>query len=939
MTWLRRYLRLGSVLLCLGGQLAWGQMLWQAHRLPVGLEPQVLLTDQQGFLWVGGRGGLYRFDGRDWQWQDLPGDSLQNLSALVQGGGETLWAGSEAGGLWRYDGWEWESVPLKNKLLNARISALVPIDEEQLWVATYGAGLGWVQRSGEVIQTIGPEQGLPSEDIYTATLGSDGTLWLATDNGLVHGRRLGDTIDVQRIGPEEGLPDEIVTALDWHAEGALWLGFYRGSYAAYDPGKQRWLEHGAELGAPLKQVLIGENQVWLLTERGQLFTVQEGQIRLQSTPQPLAYIHYHEQGLLWGIGEAGSLWVAPTYLGHLPMPDSLAGQVQALAHDPQGGIWLGLDQGILRYDLSQGTWRTWPSLKELNASALVWGENGGLWIGTMGQGLWHFQPEGERLQRVLFAGTETRTPILSLVQEQGDLWLGTFSGAFRWEQAGDNAPEEAQFEALSEPGIDYVYQVGRGPDEDIWLGTDGPGLCQWSGDRLQAHPEWEVSAVLSFDHDPAGGIWLLTPDGLLGYAHGGAFDTLLSLPEPTALGVLALDKRRALILHEAGIWLFDRTDGRLLPLLEPNLLPAMSLGLNAHLKWPDGSIGLALERGLLRVQADRLPQEWPPQPHLREVLVNLLPHPIDSPLELTHDQNHLTFGFAGLGVLMPEQIDYRYRLRGHDLDWITTHDQQAIYAGLPPGKYVFELRIGVAGQYVEKPQLRLPLRIRRAFWQTLWFWLLMVGLLGLALYGYVRQRERRIRKAQDLKRENMEYQFQTLRSQINPHFLFNTLATLSGLIEESPQHAVRYVDRLSDLFRQILTYRERPLIALQEELALLDNYYQLQRERYGEALSLTQAIDHGQLASKVPPLVLQLLVENAIKHNKLTRQRPLQLTLRSEAGPTLVVANNLQPRAEAAHSTQVGLQNIRDRYRLLTEREVEVGEEAGQFVVRLPLIS
>jgi hypothetical protein len=364
----------------------------------------------------------------------------------------------------------------------------------------------------------------------------------------------------------------------------------------------------------------------------------------------------------------------------------------------------------------------------------------------------------------------------------------------------------------------------------------------------------------------------------------------------------------------------------------------MSQGLNSHLRSPDGTCWLATQRGMLRIRPSHLPQPWPPLPDLRELLVNLLPHPLDSSLVLAHDQNHLTLGFAGLGMLMPEQIDYRYRLRGHDLDWITTHDQQAIYAGLPPGEYVFELRTGVSGQFVSEPQLCLPISIRQAFWQTLWFWLIMVSLLGLGLYGYIRQRERRIRQAQDLMQKNVEYQFQTLRSQINPHFLFNTLATLSGLIEEAPRQAVRYVDRLSDLFRQILAHREQPLVALREELALLDNYYHLQRERYGEALSLTQQIDPMHLEAQVPPLVLQLLVENAIKHNKVTRQQPLKLTLRTEPGPTLVVANGLQPRPQVADSTQVGLRNIRDRYRLLTTREVEVSQEEGQFVVRLPLI-
>ncbi len=191
---------------------------------------------------------------------------------------------------------------------------------------------------------------------------------------------------------------------------------------------------------------------------------------------------------------------------------------------------------------------------------------------------------------------------------------------------------------------------------------------------------------------------------------------------------------------------------------------------------------------------------------------------------------------------------------------------------------------------------------------------------------------------EQLKRAQVQSQFDALKNQVNPHFLFNSLNTLVALIPENPAQATHFTRQLADTYRYVLQYRDHELVPLRTELAHAEAFLYLLRIRFGDNLHIVRQIPPERLDDHIAPLTLQLLLENAVKHNEVSAARPLTIALRVE-GTQLVVVNNRQLKLLPPEpSTQVGLRHIVERYGLLSDRVVEVLEGNGEFAVRLPLL-
>lgn len=189
-----------------------------------------------------------------------------------------------------------------------------------------------------------------------------------------------------------------------------------------------------------------------------------------------------------------------------------------------------------------------------------------------------------------------------------------------------------------------------------------------------------------------------------------------------------------------------------------------------------------------------------------------------------------------------------------------------------------------------------------------------------------------------IEKMSMEHEFENLKGQINPHFLFNCFNTLSSLIEEDKAEAERFLDELSKVYRYLLRNNENGVSTVEKEMKFIQSYFELLRTRYGEGLQWNLDIDKRYYPYLLPSLGLQLLVENAVKHNIVSRQQPLIIEIFTTAGNKLVVNNNLQRRAVGTSSTRIGLSNIQAKYRLLRHEGFQVVEGEKNFMVVLPLI-
>jgi hypothetical protein len=196
--------------------------------------------------------------------------------------------------------------------------------------------------------------------------------------------------------------------------------------------------------------------------------------------------------------------------------------------------------------------------------------------------------------------------------------------------------------------------------------------------------------------------------------------------------------------------------------------------------------------------------------------------------------------------------------------------------------------------------------------------------------------KQKVIETESLARMQLVSQMELLQSRMDPHFLFNSLNVLSSLIDEN-EAAQHYLSRLADVYRYVLMSREKELVPLREEMEVVENYLYLARVRFREGLEVKIRLSEEQLSMKVAPLAIQLLVENALKHNAITRSKPLCLEISASEG-RLRVRNNLRPLAQIESSTGLGLDNIRSRYRLLGFGEVEVRQNKDFFEVELPLV-
>lgn len=188
-----------------------------------------------------------------------------------------------------------------------------------------------------------------------------------------------------------------------------------------------------------------------------------------------------------------------------------------------------------------------------------------------------------------------------------------------------------------------------------------------------------------------------------------------------------------------------------------------------------------------------------------------------------------------------------------------------------------------------------------------------------------------------IKTDNLNAQYELLKQQINPHFLFNSLNTLKSMIDIGDQHAGDFVVRLSDFYRFTLDNRKLDLIPFKKELNILKAYFFLLTSRFENGIDFEIEIDEARSNSYIPPFTLQLLAENCIKHNIVSAVNPLKIRLYCNNN-YIIIENNFQPKNTSKESTGIGLENIRRRYRHFTEKELFVMENGNNFIVKLPII-
>ncbi|MPR37210.1 histidine kinase [Salmonirosea aquatica] len=496
----------------------------------------------------------------------------------------------------------------------------------------------------------------------------------------------------------------------------------------------------------------------------------------------------------------------------------------------------------------------------------------------------------------------------TLLDRRGNLWLDIFPEGF-----ARFSPQRKEFIVTDTHQADYentINSLAEDRDGSFLMATDMGGLVTYDPVRRRDTIRAENDAMTQSQSTAA------RPDGF-----GNTWVANLNL-----ISVITAGKKQVLNFR--------------LPINEYTTVYSACLFpmRNGHL--------LSAQKGhLVEFKPENLsPARRPELVLLNRLRLNdstLLLHGQTSPIRLKSDDNSFMIEFSTLAVSVNQQ--YRYKLEGYDDDWKESGTQtNAVYTKLPGGDYIFRVE-AIAGD-LRGRETTLGVHVATAFYNTRWFQALLVAIALALLYSLYRYRLRQSARLHHfqiqmtrLERDKAEIQYHNLINHLNPHFLFNSLTSLNSLILTKPKDASTFLRKLSVIYRYILQNKDSELVSLEAELTFAQNYIDLQTTRFGDGLHIRIDVTPDSLTRQIVPVTLQNLLENAIKHNIVSDDSPLNILIYTETD-TLFVQNSLQRKSFVETSNKQGLNSLKSLYRYLSPRGVTVDETATEFRVSVPLL-
>ena len=462
--------------------------------------------------------------------------------------------------------------------------------------------------------------------------------------------------------------------------------------------------------------------------------------------------------------------------------------------------------------------------------------------------------------------------------------------------------------------------------------------------------------VIDIKEDKNGWIWATTFNGITGIDADNnrflSFNNKNGLPGNMA-GPLAIDSsNRIWIGVNGGLTMLSADRKKLSVFSENEGLPSVGFNEHAGITAPNGDIIMPTNNGFFRFNPGTYKE--------RKLAFNFYvsgytvfdkdffriniadEHPS---ILLKPSQSSFTFHLDALNYSNPTQTWFAYKLEGFEKDWHYTQDPKAVYTNVPGGHYQFLYKATVNNSNWDAVAAKqISVHLRAWFYNTTWFKILfglMIAALLFAIYRYRTRQQKQVyqlkEKAQALEKEKAQINYETLKQQLNPHFLFNSLTSLNSLINADPKAASEFLGSLSKTYRYILKNRDTETVTLADEIRFAENYVKLQQTRFEKGFDVHINVPEEYHHRKIVPVTLQNLIENAIKHNIIDEESPLVVNIFVEED-MLVVKNNLQKKKFVETSNRQGLANMQSLYRYLSNRPVEITETNNAFTIQLPLL-
>lgn len=915
----------------------------------------VMLLSKKGFFYLATSKGLFLFNGVTLH----PFNSLDsaeiNITALYENKQGQLWIGCSNGSLYKLQSNKLVAWKPDEGLSKKAISGIAEDNSGNIWFATKGEGLYVLHQTK--LYNINTDDGLSDNYVYDVQL-INNQIVAATDNGISICNFTQQKKAVKNLSVANGLTDNIVQTItpDRKNKNILWLGFQNGGIGKLNLSTQQSQTiYTNKQEAPVNNIFSADEELWLATNEGLIVLNNTTYVELLLEPiTNLSGLYADNEANVWLLGAAALYKTKGEQLRFvLPLTAEENNQVHNLLVDANDNYWLTSKAGVICYSKTTGNKYNrsyYPLPVKINSDIICMYQdtNGFIWAGTMGDGIFLIDHVKKTIKQITDVPNLKNASILSITGTNNHVWITALEGVWKSTVSIFSSLSKVNYQFANinietAIGSTYIYYVLEDSKNRIWFATDGKGITLLENGTFKTFKEKDnvmAKVIYSVLEDKNGNIWFNTLNNGI-YKYNGNifkhFDLNSGLPDLN-ISALALTNNGAIFCStQKENFLIDVATDRITPLGTANALGDMNTDLNSTFS-NNKFVFFHTYKGVYAYHSSAYSKINTPQTRILSVSLFLKEQDEAASNSFAHDENNLSFYFAGFYFSDPEKVNYQYKLEGYNNNWQLKKDGFVNFPKLQAGSYKFKVRSSVTDNFSDGDEAAYTFTILKPFWKQWWFILLSIASVTAILFYLIKAREKEVKKMQQLQTEKLQSQYETLKNQVNPHFLFNSFNTLLSVIEEDPKKASDYVEHLSDFYRSIVNLREKDIISLGDELKIIEHYFFIQKKRFGNALHYVNIItEEEKLGYAMPPLCLQLLAENAIKHNIVSQEKPLTLSL-SIQDSWLVVQNNINEKLTIEKGEGLGLQNIKNRFLLIAEKEVLIVKTNDAFIVKLPLI-
>ncbi|MEO0311679.1 MAG: hypothetical protein RIQ89_1336 [Bacteroidota bacterium] len=640
-----------------------------------------------------------------------------------------------------------------------------------------------------------------------------------------------------------------------------------------------------------------------------------------------------------------------------------------LFEDSKGNIWSATPNGLCKksgnkvltfFDQSpNGT-----KLSASNTNMVLEDHNGLIWIASS-KGLDQYNPYTNKIENL---NLKYNLPIGAykaiLKASNGKIWMANYSNncIYFFDSSLKRVTSIEEHPLLKKLLGKKPRCIFEDSKKRIWFGFEGDGLAVFNPSSnelkhwINKDDKYEVTIpgnnIIDIKEDTAGTIWVSSLNGLAGIRPDFSMNILNHEDglQSNYFGPLYIDLKNRLWVGTSNSLVMIHPDRKNFTRFTQNdglaYASFMELGASAD---SNGFCYFPTPKGFIKFNPDLYdPSTSSLQYFLQsyttnDTTVKLSPIYSNAKISFDPDQNFISFNIAAPCFDQSLPLIIAYHLNECDDKWSYTSNTAITFNNLSPGKYTLQYAVD---HIKSKPTSfkTIEFEIKNFYYKTLWFKLLMTLVLMTILFAFYRFRTNKLKevaqlheRAQLLEKEKSVVQYENLVQQLNPHFLFNSLTSLSSLITIDPKTARQFVDQMSKIYRYILKSSDNETVTLKEEITFAQTYVKLQQTRFSEGFIVNIHVDDTLMHRRIVPVTLQNLIENALKHNKIERESPLVVTIYTHSD-CIIVENNLQQKGAVETSNKQGLKKMQSLYRYLSNRPIAITQTNDKFEVHIPLI-